>query len=319
MIPAAWAIRAPGAGVVARAARTLWTLGVGTLVVLAACSEGDKKMPPFGSKSSTPWTELKVSGVELSLETEKASPYRSWGAARVDGARSALHGKEAFDATRGRVGNDATALATLAMLFLDQGVAGKQPWTKPSGGATPPEQEAIAKAPALSGDTLVYWRDHAQTADLVRCRLTVSSGDLSCEIGSKVLQEERTAQDPAGAAQADLASDNLVVRLRGIEALGKVGDDAAREKLIDLALNAYQPQERQTAVTVLATVGGKGVVAAVGRVLLYDKFDEVREAAATALGTLGDPAARDALQRAEGGDADIRVRKLATESLKKLK
>jgi len=310
MTPAAAARR------VRKAALVFW---IGALAVLAACNEGDKKMPPFGSKSSSPWTELAVPGVELFLETEKASPYRSWGAARVDGARDLLHSKKAFDATRARVAGDATAIATLAMLFLDDGVAGRKPWTKPIGGARPPEQEAIARPPALTGDTLVYWREHAQTADLVRCRLSVPSGEIACEIGSKVLQAERVAQDPAGAARADLASDNIVVRTRGIEALGKVGDDRSREQLIEIALNAYQPEERRVAVTVLARVGGAGVVAALGRVLLHDKFDEVREAAATALGDLRDPAARDALQRAESGDADIRVRKLATEALKKLK
>jgi len=304
------------------AARVRWAalvLVLGASAILAACNEGDKKMPPFGSKSSAPWNELKVPGVELVLETEQSSPYRSWGAARIDGSRDLLHGKEAFKAVRGRVGDDATALATLAMLFLDEAVAGRKPWTKPSGGATPPDQEAIARPPALSGDTLVYWRAHVQTADLVRCRLTLGTGEVSCEIGSKVLQSERVAKDPAGAAKEDLASDNLETRKRGIEALGKVGDDRAREQLIDLALNAYQPEERRVAVTVLARVGGAGAVAALGRVLLYDKFDEVREAAATALGDLRDPAARDALQRAEAGDADIRVRKLATEALKKLK
>jgi hypothetical protein len=301
------------------AIKTAFVLWIGASAVLAACNEGDKKMPPFGSKSSSSWNELKVPGVELFLETEKASPYRTWGAARIDGAGDLLHSKKAFDATRPRVGDDATALATLAMLFLDDGVAGKKPWTKPSGGATPPDQEAIAKPPALSGDTLVYWRDHAQTADLVRCRLSLSSGEVACEIGSKVLQAERVAQDPAGAAMQDLASNNIVVRTRGIEALGKVGDDHAREQLIDIALNAYQPEERRVAVTVLAKVGGTGVVAALSRILLHDKFDEVREAAATALGDLRDPAARDALRRAEGDDADLRVRVLATEALKKLK
>ena len=87
----------------------LWWLWIGALALSTACSEGDKKMPPFGPKSSSSWNELKVPGVELLLETEKASPYRSWGAARVDGSR-VLHGKEAFDATRTRVDNDATAL-----------------------------------------------------------------------------------------------------------------------------------------------------------------------------------------------------------------
>lgn len=275
-------------------------------------------MPPFGPKSSSPWNELKVRGVEFLLETEKSSPYRSWGAARVDGSH-VLHGKEAFDATRTRVDNDATVLATLAMLFVDDGVAGKKPWTQPSGGSTPPEQEAVAKPPALSGDTLVYWRDHVQAADLVRCRLSLSSAEVVCEIGSQVLQAERVAKDPAGTAKQDLASDNIVIRTRGIEALGKVGDAQSREQLIDIALNAYQPEERRVAVTVLARTAGAGVVAALSKVLLHDKFDEVREAAATALGDLRDPAARDALKQAEAGDTDIRVRALATEALKKLK
>lgn len=297
---------------------TAFVLGTGAFALSAACSEGDKKMPPFGSRTSSPWNELKVPGVEFFLETDKSPPYRSWGAARVDGS-SLLHGREAFDATRTRVGTDATALATLSMLFIDDGVAGRKPWTQPTGGATPPDQEAIARPPALSGDLLVYWRDHVQTADLVRCKLTLSSADIACEIGTTILQGERVARDPAGAARQDLASDNITVRLRGIEALGKVGDDRSREQLIDIALNAHQPEERRVAVTVLARVGGNGVVAAVSRVLLYDRFDEVREAAATTLGDLGDPAGRDALQRAQGGDADIRVRKLAAEALKKLR
>jgi len=275
-------------------------------------------MPPFGSKSSSPWNELKVTGVEFFLETEKSPPYRSVGAAKVDGS-SLQHGKDAFDAIRGRVAGDATALATISMLFLDDGVAGKKPWTQPTGGATPPDQEALARPPALSGDTLVYWRDHVQTADLVRCKLALSSEELTCEIATKVVQTDREGKDPAGAAKEDLASDNIVVRTRGIEALGKVGDDRSREQLIELALNAYQPEERRVAVTVLGKTGGTGVVSALGKVLLLDKFDEVREAAATALGELRDPAAREALRRAEGADADIRVRVLATEALKKLK
>lgn len=301
-----------------RATAAAFILWIGALVASTACSEGDKKMPPFGSKTSAPWTEIKVPGVELFLETEKSQPYRSWGAARVDGG-ALLHGKDAFEATRSRAAGDATALATLAMLFIDDGVAGRTPWTRPTGGGRPRDQEAIAKPPALSGDALVYWRAHVQMADLVRCHLTLSSGELVCESGRDLVQATREAKDPAAAAKEDLASDDINVRTRGIETLGKIGDDRARAQLIDLALNAYQPEERRVAVTVLARVGGAGVVAAVSRVLLLDKFDEVREAAATALGELRDPAGREALQRAEGSDADIRVRVLATEALKKLK
>jgi HEAT repeat protein len=204
------------------------------------------------------------------------------------------------------------------MLVLDDGVAGKKPWTQP-GGARPPEQQAIAKPPALSGDTLVYWRAHAQLADLVRCRVALSNGTVTCELGSDVVQAERVGKDPAAAAKDDLASPDLQTRTRGIEALGRVGDDHARAQLIDLALNAYEREERRVAVTVLAKVGGAGVVAAVSRVLLFDKSEEVRQAAATTLGQLHDPAARDALTRAASGDANARVQVLAADALKQLK
>jgi hypothetical protein len=292
---------------------------VGGSALTAACNEGDKKMPPFGSKSSS-WNELKVPGVELFVETQKSEPYRPTGAARIDGSGGLLRGKEAFDATRTRVGGDATALATLAMLFLDDRVAGRKPWTQPStGGSTSQDQEKIARPPVVSGDSLVYWRLHIQLSDLVRCTVAMSAGTVQCESGRDLVFADRVAKDPAGAANQDLASDNIEVRLDGIRALGHVGDDASRKRLIEIALNAYQPRERSTAIEVLTKVGGAGVVDAIGRALLYDKFDEVREAAATALGDLHDPAGRDALQRAESGDADIRVRVLATEALKKLK
>ena len=164
----------------------------------------------------------------------------------------------------------------------------------------------------------MYWRFHAQAAGLVRCRLSMSSGDLDCQLGGDVLQAERIATDPAAAARQYLASDNIGDRTRGIQALGEVGDDHARDQLIDIALDAKQPQARRTAVKVLGKIRGPGVVAAVSRVLLYDRFDEVRQAAATALGQLRDPAAREALQRAEAGDSSARVQVLAAEALTQL-
>ena len=296
------------------AAIVLW---IGALTLATACNEGHKKMPPsppFESQSS-PWNELAVPGVEISLQVEKSPPYRAWGAARVDGRD--LRGKDAFDAARARAGADPSVLATLAMLFLDEGVAGKKPWTQPDG-PTAAEQQAIAKPPALAGDTLVYWRRHAQTADLVRCRVVLSVGNVTCELGGDVLQAERTAKDPSEAAKHYLASDNPIVRTRGIEALGQVGTDASRAQLIDIALNANDPRERATAVKVLGKTGGAGVAAAVSRVLLYDRFEEVRQVAATALGQLRDPAGREALQKAESGDANGRVQVLAAEALKQL-
>ena len=271
--------------------------------------------PPYESKSST-WNELSVPGAELLIDQEQASPYRARGAARVDGKE--LRGKDAFDATRTRVNGDPTAIATLAMLFIDDGVAGKLPWTQPSA-ARAPDQQAIARPPAIAGDTLTYWRAHAQLADLVRCKVTLSSGQIACELGSAIAQADRVAQDPDTAARQDLASTNVNDRIRGIQALGQSKDAKARDQLIDLALNAYDFRERAAAVEVLGKLGGPGVVAAVSRILLFDQYPEVRQVAATALGDLHDPAGRDALQKASTGDANGRVQVLASQALKQLK
>ena len=302
-----------------------FSLWLGALAPLTACNEGHKKMAPppppttttttTDSSKASPFPGLSIPGVELYVEHDEA--HRPRGSARVDGG-ARLRGKEAFDAVRAKAGGDPTTLATLAMLLLDEDVAGKQPWTAP-GGAAAPEQQAIAKPPALSGDTLVYWRAHAQLADLVRCRVTLSTGKVACELGGDVLAAERTGADPAAAAKQYLASDNVNERLRGIEALGKVPGDPARDQLIEIALNQYDFRERAAACTVLGKRGGSGVAASLSRVLLYDQYPEVRQAAATALGELGDPAGRDALQRASTGDANGRVQVLAAEALKRIK
>ncbi len=177
--------RAGAAGCSARRARTVFALWIGASALVIACNEGDRKAPPSGSRSTAPWNELQVPGVELFLETEQASPYRSWGAARIDGASGTLHGKPAFEAVRARAASDPTTLTTLAMLFLDDGVAGRKPWTRPQGGSVPPEEDAIARPPVLSGDTLVYWRAHVQLADLVRCQASLASGEVTCALASQ--------------------------------------------------------------------------------------------------------------------------------------
>jgi hypothetical protein len=293
--------------------RFAWLFG---LAALASCNEGSKKMPspPFESKSSA-WNELSVPGAELLIDQEQTAPYRARGAARVDGKE--LRGKDAFDATRTRVNGDPIAIATLAMLFIDDGVAGKHPWTQPSG-ARPPDQQAVAKPPALAGDTLTYWRAHAQLADLVRCKVSLSSGEIACELGSAIVQTDRAAQDPDAAAKQDLASTNVNDRIRGIHTLGQSKDPHARDQLIELALNAYDFRERAAATETLGKLGGPGVVGAVSRILLFDQYPEVRQVAATALGDLRDPAGRDALQKASTGDANGRVQVLASEALKRI-
>src|SRR3954466_8402494 len=110
----------------------------GYAVATASCGGHDKR----------PWNELAIPGVELYLEVETRPPYRQSGVATVSGRT--LYGKAAFDAVRPRAASDAPALPTLAMLLLDDGVAGQKPWTQPLGGARPADEEAIAVPPAVS-------------------------------------------------------------------------------------------------------------------------------------------------------------------------
>ena len=273
---------------------------------------------PSPAFEATSWRELAIPGVEIILDNANASPSRSWGVARLDGSTRELRGKAAFDAVRTRAGNDPTVLATLAMLFLDDGVSVSKPWTKVDG-QREPAQQAIATSPMRSGDTLIYWRGHVQASELVRCRVVLSTGQVTCESGTELLQARRIGSDPAGTAKQDLASDDVYVRVRGIEALGHVQDDHAREQLIGIALHAADQRERGAAVRVLGDRSGAGVVAALSRVLLNDQEPDVRQTAAIALGKLRDPAGRDALERAARTDDDARVQVLASEALKQLK
>ena len=301
------------------------------LALVSSCSEGKKQMAPpppsFDSKSPpsqppTPpsptaqvWTGLTIPGVDLFIDRGTTAPYRAHASARVDG--KLLTDKAAFDATRTRVNNDPVALATLSMLFLDGYNAGKLPWTKPTG-QNVPNQQAIAQPPTLSGDTLVYWRQHEQLADLVRCTLTLSTGQVACQLGGELVQAARVAKDPDAVAAQALASDDIEVRIDGIVALGASKSPQAHDRLIDIALNAQQPRERGVAVETLGKVGGRDACSTISRALLFDRFPEVRQAAAIALGELRDPAGRPALEKASTGDANGRVQVLAAEALKKL-
>ncbi len=299
------------------------------LALGAACSEGKNQMAPpppsLDSKSApsatppTPtaqvWTGLTIPGVVLFLDHAATAPYRAHASARVGG--TLLADQAAFDATRAHVASDPVALATLAMLIVDGASAGKLPWTKPTG-QNVPDQQAIAQPPALSGDTLVYWRQHEQLADLVRCTLTLSTGKVACQLGGELVRAGRVANDPDAVAAQALASDDIEVRIDGIVALGASKRPQAHDRLIDLALNAQQPRERGVAVETLGKVGGHDACSTISRVLLFDQVPEVRQAAALALGALRDPAGRPALEKASTGDANGRVQVLAGEALKQL-
>ncbi len=262
----------------------------------------------------TVWKEITVPGIELFVLVEPGPPHRATGAARVDGSPAMLHGKRAFDAARAKSGDDPTVLATLAMLFLDENVAGKQPWLR-SAGPRAPAQQAIATPPKLSGDTLEYWRAHEQLDDLVRCRVALKDGTVACELGGGLVHAGRMAADPAATIDADLQADDIYVRIRGIRALEAKGDDPARDRLRDLALNQQHYSVRAAATESLGKLRGAGLVETLSRILLHDGHADVRRTAAIALGRHKDPAGREALQRASTGDADVTVQVEARKAL----
>ncbi|WP_428264122.1 HEAT repeat domain-containing protein [Haliangium sp.] len=274
--------------------------------------------PPGGTEVSRWEHSARVPSFELYLVADgSASP---WGAARKPDSEVYLKGRAAFDAVREDVGDgDARLLAGLAMLFLDDDVAGQEPWTEVTVPDRVPAQQAIAEPPSLSGNTLQYWRFHAQLADLVRCRANLDSGEVQCTLGGEILRERALAADPMAVIEQELAADDIYARIRGIEQLARMGTDEGRQRLYDAALNQGHFQVREAAVNAIAESGGEGATATLSRILLFDGHAKVRRAAAVGLGALGDPAAREALEKAAKGDADGRVRGEAEYAMTRLR
>lgn len=270
--------------------------------------------PPSGAEPSRWDGAEQIPGLEIYIVRDD-SP-RTWGAAREVGANTYMTGKSAFDAARARVKDPSPAfLAELAMLFLDDQVAGQKPWTGPGASARAPEEQAAAEPPAVRDGVLEYWRFHAQLAGMVRCRVQLDAGAVSCELATKILRERALADDPMAVIEAELAADDIPQRTRAIEQLAAMGTPESRERLHALALNQAHYRVREAAVNAIASLRNRASTATLSRILLYDGHAEVRRAAAIALGQLGDPAGRDALERAAEGDGDGKVRGEAQHAL----
>jgi hypothetical protein len=259
--------------------------------VALACNRG-REMPVSteASGSLSPWNKVKVPGMELFVQRD-VSGYDAvpvHGVARITGSRDVLKGKAAFDAARSRTGDDPTTLAALAMLFLDDqsdGVTGHMPWTAITH-TKAPEEEALAAPPRLLGPTLEYWRSHAMLNNLVRCRLTLASGEVTGELAGQLLHEQQLAADPYKLIDQELATNDSNDWRLAVADLMKIGDDKARSRLIDLALNADWPQKRQAAVEALGSLPGPRVMEALQRIQQYDKSEDVSSAAFRALAQL---------------------------------
>ena len=111
-------------------------------------------------------------------------------------------------------------MAGLAMLLVDDGVAGNDPWTAP--GSYSKEENAVAKVPSIRGDVFEYWRRHEQLPSLMRVRLNLSTGTIDLAFADDIWREQQMATDPWSPIERDLASDSYDVALRGIRELEKL-------------------------------------------------------------------------------------------------
>ena len=117
----------------------------------------------------------------------------------------------------------------------------------------------------------------------------------------------------AAALRQALTDPTSAVRVSAALALGELRDAGASELLLPL-LSSAEPNERGAAAVALGQIGGH---AAALLALRRDPSAAVRGALAWALGTLGDPQARETLA-ALAMDADPEVADAAREAQRKL-
>ncbi len=294
-------------------------LGIVLLIATigAGCSDpkpkGQAKVPTSGDNLKA-YREIKVPGVELFYIPDQRN---SVGVLREGGDE--LRGKEAFHRVKAiSAAADPSSLAHLAMLFLDDNVAGSGPWFKDDT-AVPAEELALAKEPSISKGVLEYWRRHEQTAGLVRCRVALESATIECKAGAQIAYGKNMATDPMVTIDRDLARGDISSIRRGVVELDKLGTAEAVARLTAIALNHKMPRARSAATKALATAKGDGVTKTLARILLLDGFEGPRRQAALSLGERGDPDGREALEKAEGDDQSGKVRGAATHALSQLK
>ncbi|MFT5682036.1 MAG: hypothetical protein ACI8RZ_002954 [Myxococcota bacterium] len=262
------------------------------------------------------WSAVDVPGLELLVV-----PGDPWGHGAVCevGSGALSDGEDAFRLARGRLdAPDPLTLATLSMLLLERGLAGKVPWSGPgSHGVRAPMDGVGAGVPVAEGGVLTYWRPHQQAASFVRVTLDLESLTLTETLETAVASQQ-SGGDAITRAEQNLQSDQVPTRQAAIRTLAEATDPRADVLLLDAVLNNVSWIVRQDAARVLGQRAPEGAVAVLGRVLLGDGHARVRTQAASALCEIGDSASADALNRAAEGDADAGVRGAAKGCLSRL-
>lgn len=290
------------------------------LWAFAACAQGPAKPPaeppmktetpaskPFDGAPSRVDRAVAVPGYTVHVVEAEPRPY----GALAPQLGAPLRGEDAFDAARHAIGDpDAVTLARLSMLFLDHGVAGRDPWTS----AAPfgePDQRAMADDPKRNGGTVVYWRQHTTTADLVRCTLAIEASAVVCMSAPEIARAEAVEADPLGAAKADLASDNWSIRQRGLRLLAESSAPEATALLFETIASGEPAKMRQHAIEAAAKRSDGAATAAIAAAVKGDADAGVRRAGVIALRGHTSEAALDALRHAAANDADPTIKAMA--------
>jgi hypothetical protein len=244
----------------------------------------------------------------LTMSPGNSDDQKSSGVLRING--QTLTGPQAFLKAREGVVNPAD-LAMLSMCFLENGVAGRSPW---SGQAVGEQREVGVAPPTLDGNILVYWRLQGQTADLVRVRVNLDTTNVL----SMESERDLGRKDPFGTAQKLLADPNDFDRCdEAIDLLIESKDPRGYPILLDQALHAVAPAVRENAVDGLILLKVPGAVDVLTKVLLEDPVDTVRYHVAAQLIQNPNPEMRDALEKATK-DVDPNVGDMARSALTRL-
>jgi HEAT repeat protein len=146
-----------------------------------------------------------------------------------------------------------------------------------------------------------------------------SADPLERAYGARLLGESQQNADSAVPHLLNALEDpSYLVRRRAAEALGKIGDDRAVKPLMDVLQRGTEyPEVRSRAVEALGQLKAAEAVEPLMESLTGMVWN-VRYQAVIALGRIGDPAARDAVEQVVRYDPNFSVRAVARAALQKL-
>ncbi|HLL22124.1 MAG TPA: HEAT repeat domain-containing protein [Kofleriaceae bacterium] len=309
----------------------------GPLLTLLACTGGpptngrtaDKTPPPSisGSQSKTTLAQVQhayptesvdaagihVPGVELfALHIERDVPDDAENHPRivavVGGVGSPILEKQDVTLAVSKATNDPALLARVAMAVEQQGgeilIASK----------TREHERSKVGPPTIAGSTLTFWvwtSGVGRMLRLAKVDLATGAFTLTAPARSNIARVREAVEA--------LAGTSLSMHAHAVETLSAAcsTDPEARSALFE-ALSHHAREETRAASAHAAPACGAAAIDTLVRAMANDVSSKVRWTAAKALGDIGDPKAKPALEAA-ATSSDANVRSVAARALDKLK